>query len=269
MKLNSESKTLFIPLLGKAIMSGQELFLKDKKAEEIILKLNYDFKTLKQSKWLSMYMSLRALIIDELCNEYILNKANLTVIHLGCGLDSRCLRVNDNFNIWYDIDYESVINLRKEFYETNFKYKMIGTSVLDYNWLDEISDSKDVLIVAEGLTMYLDEEEIKELLNQINKKFSNVHFIFDAYTKKGVKASKIKNPVNKMNAKIKYGFDRIEEFLSLNKNLKHIKTHSIRKANNNLKGLTKFIFNNLYCGKISDSLYKIYEFSLKERVNEK
>ena len=126
-----------------------------------------------------MYMSLRSLIIDELCNEYISNNSNLTVIHLGCGLDSRCLRINNNFNIWYDIDYENVINLRKEFYETNSKYKMIGRSVLDYKWLNEINDSENVLIIAEGLTMYLEKEEIKELLYQINKKFKNVHLVFD------------------------------------------------------------------------------------------
>ena len=71
MELSNESKTLFIPLLGKALMSKQNIFLQDKKAEEIISKVDYDFKSLKQSKWLSMYMSLRALLLDELCNKYI------------------------------------------------------------------------------------------------------------------------------------------------------------------------------------------------------
>ena len=88
-----------------------------------------------------MFMSLRALLIDELCNKYISKKPNLTVIHLGCGLDSRCLRINNNYNIWYDIDYESVINLRNEFYEANSKYKMLGSSILDYSWLYKIDDS--------------------------------------------------------------------------------------------------------------------------------
>ena len=255
MKLSNESKTLFIPLLGKAIMSEKDLFLKDTKAEEIV----------KQSKWLSMFMSLRALLIDELCNKYISNNKDLTIIHLGCGLDSRCLRVNQNYNVWYDIDFKNVIDLRKKFYNENSMYKMISSSVLNYNWLDEIKDTKDILIVAEGLTMYLSEYEIKELLDAINKKFKKVHLIFDSYTKKGVKASKIKNPVNKMNAEIKYGFDNPKEFLSLNENLKHIKTHLIKKENNNLKVLTKLIFNKLYCGKISQSLYKIYEFDLIRR----
>ena len=264
MELNNESKTLFIPLLGKAIISKDNIFLHDYKAEEIINKLDYDFNSLKQSKWLSMYMSLRGLLIDELCNKYILEHPNSTIIHLGCGLDSRCLRVNSNYNIWYDIDYKNVIDIRKEFYKNSKKYKMIGSSVLDNKWLDEIDNSDNVLIIMEGLTMYLSEDEIKELLNSITKKYDNVYLIFDAYSKKGVKYSKIKNPVNQMNALIKFGFDTEEEFLKLNDRLEYIKTHLIRKDDNNLKGLTKFIFNNLYCGKISQSLYKIYEFKLKK-----
>ena len=104
MKLNNESKTLFIPLLGRAIMSKNNIFLKDKKAEEIVNNVSFDFKSLKQSKWLSMFMSLRGLIIDELCNKYISNNFNCTVIHLGCGLDSRCLRVNQHHTKYYNFD---------------------------------------------------------------------------------------------------------------------------------------------------------------------
>lgn len=264
MELNNESKTLFIPLLGKAIMSKDNLFLHDPKAEEIISKIDYDFNSLKQSKWLSMYMSVRALIIDELCNKYIEEHPNATIIHLGCGLDSRCLRVNQNFDTWYDIDYENVIDIRKKFYDEDSKHKMIGSSVVDYKWLEEIKINDNIMVVAEGLTMYLREEEIKELVAQINNKLGDVHLLFDAYSKKGVKSSKIKNPVNRMNAEVKYGIDNPEDFLQLNNNLEYVKTHLIRKEENNLHGLTKFIFNNFYCGKISQSIYKIYEFNLKK-----
>ena len=262
MKLNNESKTLFIPLLGRAQMSKNNLFIHDPKAEEIINKVDFDFKSLRQSKWLSMYMSVRASIIDKICNEYIRTHRNTTVIHLGCGLDSRCQRINQSFNIWYDIDYNDVINIRKQFFDETQKYQMIGCSVLDYKWLNNIRNDENILIVMEGLTMYLNEEELKELILQINDRFSNVHLIFDAYSKKGVRASKYKNPVNQMKAKVKYGFDNPDDFLKLNYKLKHIETHLIKQDKNNLHGLTKFIFNNLYCGKTSQSLYKIYEFSL-------
>ena len=222
MDLNNESKTLFIPLYGKALMSKQNLFIKDKKAEEIINNVEYNFRKLKQSKWLSMYMAARARQIDELCNGYIKENKNLVVIHLGCGLDSRALRVNQEYNMWYDLDFESVIELRKQYYKESEKYKMIGKSVTDLTWLQDIKECEEILIVAEGLTMYLSEEEIKDILVAINNKFKNVTLIFDAYSKKAVKASKIKNPVNQMNAQIKYGLDKMEDFLKLNSNLKFV-----------------------------------------------
>ena len=264
MNLSNESKTLFIPLLGKALMSKKNLFLHDLKAEEIINKVDFEFNSLKQSKWLSMYMSLRALIIDEICNDYIKNNSNVTVIHLGCGLDSRCLRVRRDYKIWYDIDYDNVMDIRKQFYNIDSKYQMIGSSVLDYKWLDKIDVSDNVLVIAEGLMMYLSEDEIRNLLLKLNQKFENVHLLFDSYSKRGVKLSKIKNPVKQMKAQIKYGFDNENDFLLLNENLKYIKTHLIKKDENNLKGITKFVFNKIYCGKISQLIYKIYEFSLNK-----
>lgn len=263
MKLTNNSKTLFIPLYCKAKMSKKNWFLKDKKAEEIVSNMEYDFTALKISKWLSMFISLRSLIIDELVSNYISKKDRVTILHLGCGLDSRCIRIHQTYNKWYDVDYKEVIDIRNDFYKSNSKYQMISSSVVDYRWLDNIKENENILVIAEGLSMYLSEDELKELLFQINQRFNKVYFIFDAYTKKGVKLSKIKNPVNQFNAEVKYGFNNPEELCLLHSNLKHVATHVIKKDRNDLKGITKFIFNKLYCGKISQSLYKIYEFEFK------
>lgn len=251
-------------------MSKNNLFISDPKAEEIISKVDFDFSRLKQPKYLSMYMALRASIIDEICNRYITQNPNTTVIHLGCGLDSRCLRINKDNISWYDIDFESVIELRKQFYMDNEKYKMIGKSVTDLSWLDEInSDNQNILIVAEGLTMYLSEQELQQVLKGINNRFCNATIVFDAYSRQAVKGSKIRNPINQMNASIKWGMNNPEDFNKLNHNLEFIKEYLIRQKENNLKGMTKFIFDNLYCGKISESLYKIYEFELKQEEKDK
>ena len=160
------------------------------------------------------------------------------------------------------MDYENVIKVREKFYDVSPKYKMIGSSVNDYKWLEKMPDAKNVLVIAEGLTMYLSEDEIRKLIDRIGEKFKNVHLIFDAYTKKGVKYSGIKNPVKQMDAEIKYGMDKPEDFLKLNNDLKFVAVHLIKKDDNSLRGLTKYIFNNLYCGKVSQSLYKIWEFEL-------
>ena len=144
-----------------------------------------------------------------------------------------------------------MIDIRKRFYQEDLKHKMICSSVVDFKWLTQISSGDSIMVVAEGLTMYLSEEEIKELFFQINNKLGDVHLLFDAYSKKWIRFSRIKNSINQVNAEVKYGFDSPEEFLQLNNNLEFLSTHLIRKDDINLHGLTKFIFNNLYCGKIS------------------
>lgn len=265
MKLNNESKTLFIPLYGKALMSKNNLFIHDPKAEEIIKNIDFNFNDLKQSKWLSMYMAVRSLIIDEICNKYIEENTKSIIIHLGCGLDSRVIRTNQNYNMWYDIDFENVIDLRKKFYQENNKYKMIGKSVTNLSWIDEINiDSNNILIIAEGLTMYLSQDELRSFIRGIYNKIGNVTLVFDAYSKKAVKVSKYKNPVNQMNASIKWGMNNPKEFIELNNNLIFVKEYLIKHKEDNLKGLEKIIFENLYCGKISRSYYKIYEYKLKK-----
>lgn len=265
MNLNNESKTLFIPLYGKAMMSKKNLFLKDIKAEEIIESIDYDFEKLRQSEWLSMYMSARALLIDEICNEYISGHPEAVIVHLGCGMDSRALRVKQSYKKWYDVDFESVISLRRNYYTETDKYTLIGKSVTDLEWLDKIIPTDEIMIIAEGLTMYLSESDLKNILNAINKKFRKVTILFDAYSKKAIKASKYKNPVNQMNASVKWGMDNAEDFIKLNENVKHINTYPIKHSEDNLKGLKKIIFEKIYCGKISQKYYKIFEFNLTQR----
>jgi O-methyltransferase involved in polyketide biosynthesis len=254
MELKNESKTLFIPLLGKAKMSEQNLIIKDTKAEEIINKINYDFSQVKNSKYLSMYMALRARILDNLVNEYINNHYSSTIIHLGCGLDSRVLRVNENFSKWYDVDYKEVIDIRKEFYKEDDKYQMISSSILDFSFLDNIKEN-NVLIIMEGVSMYLNEDEMKSLLNALQNKFKKITLILDSYSKKAVKLSKIKNPINKVNAKVYFGMNNYNDLLKLNNKFKFVNEYDIEDKN-----IDDFLFNHLYTGKFAKKLYKIYKF---------
>ena len=48
---------------------------------------------------------------------------------------------------------------------------MIGTSVTDPQWLNQIPADRPVLLVAEGLVAYIAEEEVMKLFNRITEKF--------------------------------------------------------------------------------------------------
>ena len=45
---------------------------------------------------------------------------------------------------------------------------MIASSVLDYRWMEKLP-TKNILFIAEGLLMYLHEEEVKSLVLEIQK----------------------------------------------------------------------------------------------------
>ena len=102
--LTAESETLYIPLYGKARMSREGKILSDKKAEEIVSSIDYDFSKTKISKYLSIYMGIRAAIIDDYTNKYLKANPSAIVLHLGCGLDSRIDRIVEKPHLWYDLD---------------------------------------------------------------------------------------------------------------------------------------------------------------------
>ena len=58
---------------------------------------------------------------------------------------------------WYDVDYPAVIALREKIYPTRPQYHLVATSATDPSWLDQIPADRPVLLLAEGISMYLTE----------------------------------------------------------------------------------------------------------------
>lgn len=50
-------------------------------------------------------MSMRARTFDDWVRKMLAICQNATVLHIGCGLDSRILRVGASGVLWYDLDF--------------------------------------------------------------------------------------------------------------------------------------------------------------------
>ncbi len=268
-KLSNVNETLFIPLYGKALMSKNNMIIKDKKAEEIIRSVNYDFKKLKIAKKIQIFMSLRAVIIDDYTDYFIKKNPGCIVLHLGCGLDSRVMRVKGEAKCWYDLDFPEVIELKKNYFYENDEYKMIGSSATDYNWMSRISYSGEpVLIIAEGLLMYLSETEVKNLLAALKSKFTGAEIIFDAFSKTTAKMSKYQPSLKKTNAQILWGFDKPDEVESLDGGIKYLHTLYFNddKRIEDLNGYYKFMFKLTGNIKAAREAQRIFVFKLGRDV---
>ena len=258
--MTNESKTLYIPLYGKAIMSKED-FIIDDTAERIYEVDKEAFENVDTSRKLAIYMAMRAMQYDEFASKFIQQDPFRIVIHLGCGLDSRKRRVGKSVMMWYDLDFPDVIDLRKKYYEENSNYTMISSSVTDLSWLEQIDHrDKSVLVIAEGLSMYLSENDMRNLMESFKKTFKHTTFIFDAYSPFAAKMSKYKNPINAVDAKINFAMSDPKTLET--DGVKCILNNDIilPKYTNKLKGIDKLRFK--FMGRFGKNMYRIFGYEI-------
>lgn len=223
-QLKNEMETLIIPLYGKAEMSKTGVF-NDPYAEAAISKLDYDYSRLKIHKKTQVMLAMRAAIIDDFSKGFIKENPSCLVLHLGCGLDARFMRLGLHVGMWYDLDFPTVIDIKKQLYDETDSYKYIASSVTDLRWLNGIETvENEVLVIAEGLFMYLSENEIKALFSALKSKFRSYTIIFDAFSKLTAKGSKYHPSLKKTGATIKWGVDDPREIKCYTEGAKHLKT---------------------------------------------
>lgn len=256
-------KTLYIPLYGKAFVTQKGLFLSDKAAEEIWSGLKLTLKGKAKSKWLAYYMGIRAAVFDEWTRTQLTDNPNAVVLHLGCGLDSRALRVQAKGQLWYDVDFPEVIAQRKRHYEEFDGYTMLGADINEGEWLDEIANADIAIVVMEGVSMYLSLEQLQTLFTRLGKKFQTVALLMDSYSVFAAKMSKIKNPVKEVGVTQVYGLD---DFTQLERG-GFVCTEALEmtpaKYVNELQGGERKIFEKLYAGGFSKKLYRLHAFEKK------
>ena len=222
-KNNSLFESLFAPLYFKASETRHaKPIIKDDKAIEILESLDYDFSYFEKNTSGQFLISVRTKILDEQVNEFINVTDNPVIINLGSGLDTRLSRVESaKVTYWYDLDFPEVINFRKNFYPDTENHISIGKSALDYSWIQDVCpDPKyDYLFIAEGLLMYLHEQEIKDLFNQISKHFPLSTMLCEIFHTKLINYN-VKNEANNKDIKFKWGISNNRDLESLHPGIK-------------------------------------------------
>lgn len=261
--MNSVNKTLYIPLYGKSYVSKKGMFLDDKKAEEIWEAEGFSLKGKSGSKWLAYYMGIRSAVFDEWLRQQMADDPDATVIHIGCGMDSRIIRVEAKNRKWYDVDFPEVIEERKRYYTESDSYKMIAGDARDCSWLSSIKKSHSAIVVMEGVSMYLSVEEMQNLTDGLCSHFEALTLLVDCYTSLAAKMSKRRNPVNDVGVTTVYGIDYPQTYQS--DELAFVKEHDMTPSKyvNELKGFERLVFAKLYAGRLSKKLYRLFEYKKK------
>ncbi len=211
--LTPEQETLLITLSAKA-QPGNSLFF-DSYAREILNQVNYDFARLRVPYKTVVLVCQRAKKLDAATRAFLVEHPNGVVFHLGCGLDSRFWRVDNGRVEWYDLDMLPVIELRCKFFADHERYHLIASSVTDLEWMRRIEAAgRPVLVVAEGLLMYLGEANVKRLVLQLHETFQGCRLIADVFSRLTARSATRHPSLKQTGASIGWGIDDPHEIES-------------------------------------------------------
>ena len=258
--MNEVNKTLYIPLYGKSFVSRQGIILQDTKAEEIWNKEGFELKGKSKSKWLAYNMAMRAKVFDDWTESMTAQNPEAIVIHIGCGLDSRCFRVKRNYKLWLDCDLPEVIAVRKQYFKETPNYHMAELDATDTDAVKGLPDADAAVIVLEGISMYLANGELKALLRTLKDKYPKLNVLMDVYTEFGAKATKYKNPINDVGVTEVHGVDDIGKLLE-GTGVRVVKEHSFTPDHlvSRLKNSERRFFKLMFREKTYSRMYRLYE----------
>ena len=169
--------------------------LVDEKAVEISRQLNPTFansssKLLRSlakgkiKKELVVHIALRAKKYDEYAIEFFKKHPDGVLVNIGCGLDSRFFRIDNGRMTCFDLDLPEMIGYKRNFYDETDRYHLIGASVFDYVWMDQVAreGKRPILFMAEGVFMYLDGRKVKDLILKLQSRFPGSELVCEVVT---------------------------------------------------------------------------------------
>jgi methyltransferase (TIGR00027 family) len=131
---------------------------------------------------LVVHIAIRAKRYDDYVREFLKKSPGGVVVNIGCGLDSRFLRIDNGKVVFYDLDLPEVIALKREFFEETERYHFIASSVFDYDWFSHVkAHDGPFLFVAEGVFMYLDGDDVKTLVLKLQEEFSGSELVCEVF----------------------------------------------------------------------------------------
>lgn len=214
--LTGAPQTMLATLYGKALDADlPKSVLHDTYARGVVARIDYDWSQTTVTAARSPGVTLRSAYFDKTARQFLAVHPEAVVLHLGCGLDSRYYRLDPGPGVdWYDVDYPEVADLRRQLYPAREHCHIVSASVTDPAWLAAVPTDRPVLMLAEGLTMYLSEADGQALFRRIVAQFPSGELQFDAFSRLGVKLQWTNSVVRRAGATLQWAMDGPDDVLS-------------------------------------------------------
>lgn len=205
-KVTGVPETMIQTLYARAKETGKpDAKIKDEMAVEIVEQLDYDFSKADADKTMASGVIARTIVLDRMVGEYLDHHPNSIVVNIACGMDTRCYRMREKYARWYNVDLPETMEIRCRFLTENGPVYQIAKSAMDASYIDDIEyHGGNVLVVIEGLSMYLRENDIKQIFAIIENAFPKTTVMIETMSPFVVRHIKEKS-IEGSNAKFNWG----------------------------------------------------------------
>lgn len=188
--------------------------LGDNFAKDAVRRLEYDWSQVGITGRWAPLVTVRTAQFDAWVRQFLACHETAVVLHVGCGLDSRVFRVAPGPGVqWYDIDLPGVVALRERLFPEPANYHLVPSSATDPSWLGEIRCDRPVLLLAEGMSMYLTESDGVALLRRVVERFPSGELQLDFFNWLAIRSQRAQTLVRRSHSTLHWAVNGPQDIL--------------------------------------------------------
>ena len=227
-RLSGVPETMLQTVYARAKESRGRGTIHDAKAEEIIEKLDYDFSLADKDTAMHSGVIARTIVLDRLTKAWLGAHPGAVVVNIACRLDTRCYRMS-GYAHWYNLDLPETMAVREKLLPESGTISQIAMSAME-DWGSKISEQNvQVLIVIEGLTMYLNAKDVQQIFAVISSRFSQATIFVETMNPMIVKRFKEKS-IEGSHAKFTWGIKNGKALAELLPGFRFMEEHSLTEG---------------------------------------
>ena len=182
--LTGVQSTLLLTLYARHLDSlSPTPILNDPFASQVVDNISHDFAKIGVASGAIYIVGVRGRQLDTWILSFLSKHASATIVHLGCGLDTRAHRLEWGSGVrWIDVDLADVVELRSKVVPEiqGRDYTLLAGSATDIDFINSLPNDRPTVVVIEGLTSYLDPVLGEAMIGALCKRLEKGEIVMDA-----------------------------------------------------------------------------------------
>jgi O-methyltransferase involved in polyketide biosynthesis len=155
--------------------------LYDPIAVELVDRIDFPFaERFGTSAVQGQLQALRVACFDREVADFLAREPRGTVVCLGEGLETQFWRVDNGRAQWLTVDLPESVALRERLLPPGPRQRYLAADATDLGWAEEVDRSRQVLVTAQGLLMYLPPAQVRALIAGCAERFPGGSLVLDA-----------------------------------------------------------------------------------------